>query len=262
MSERGIATHAASCAFYTFLSLFPMAALAASLMPCMGVSQAALLHLVDGFVPSNVTLALEQILTNVYRRVFPALPLSLLVLLWSSARAFSELLRGMAAMAGTDPAAGYLKRRLRAILLIMALLTTLWLSLAVLIFGARIALLLERILPQAARAFMLILRLRHPVIGVLLWLLFVFLYRSIPGQKYSFKEVRTGSALAAMTWMLFSALFSLYADRFLNISLYGSMATMVLTMLWLFYCQHILLTGAGFCAWRHSKKEAASLTAS
>ena len=59
MSQRGLATHAASCAFYMFLSLFPMAALAASLMPCVGVSQAALLHLVDGFMPSEVASVLQ-----------------------------------------------------------------------------------------------------------------------------------------------------------------------------------------------------------
>ena len=51
--------------------------------------------------------------------------LSLLALLWSAAQAFSELLKGMTAM--TDPArqAGFLKRRLRAILLTMALLMSL-----------------------------------------------------------------------------------------------------------------------------------------
>ena len=129
LNGRGLVTYAASCAFYSFLSLFPMAALAASLVPCIGVSEAALLRFLGSVAPMGVAALLQAILSNVYENVFPALPLSLLALLWSAAQAFSELLKGMTAM--TDPArqAGFLKRRLRAILLTMALLMMMMLSL-------------------------------------------------------------------------------------------------------------------------------------
>ena len=260
LSHRGLATYAASCAFYSFLSLFPMAALAASLVPCAGVSEAALLRFLDGVAPTGVSTLLKVILSNVYENAFPALPLSILVLLWSAAQAFSELLKGMAAL--TDPVrqAGFLRRRLRAILLILALLATLLLSLGVLIFGARIALLLGLLFPQSAGLLILVLRLRHLVMAALLWLLFVFLYRSIPGQRFSFREVRTGAALATVAWIVFSALFSLYVGRMWDLTLYGSMAAMAITMLWLFYCQYIVLVGAGLCAWKRNEKEAALMT--
>ena len=65
-----------------------------------------------------------------------------------------------------------------------------------------------------------------------------------------------GAALAAAAWMLFSFLFSLYAGQLLDLTLYGSMAALALTMLWLFYCQYILLVGAALCV---RKKEAVSL---
>ena len=256
LNQRGIVTHAASGAFYTFLSLFPLTALAASLIPCVGISQAALFHLLDGFVPSGVSALLQAILSNVYQNVFPALPLSLLVLLWSAARSFSELLRGMAAMAG-DPAVRYLRRHLRAILLTVALLLTLLLSFSLLIFGAKIAVSMERTAPKAVvGTWAFVLRLRYIGMAALLWLLFVFLFRSIPNCSFTFREVRLAAALSAAAWILFSALFSLYASYLLDLSLYGSMATMVVTMLWLFYCQYILLIGAGICAYTQKKAEA------
>ncbi len=257
LSDRGLPSYAASCAFYSFLSLFPMAALAASLVPCVGVSEAALLRFLDSIAPGSVAELLKAILSNVYAHVFPALPVSILVLLWSSAQAFSELLKGMTAMTAPQQRTGYFKRRLRAVLLTLALLLTLLMSIAVLIFGARIALLLGLIYPKLVGLLELVLWLRYLVMVFLLWLLFIFLYRSIPGQRFSFREVRTGAALAAGAWMIFSGHFSLYADRLLNLSLYGSMATMALTMLWLFYCQYILLVGAGLCAFLRSKREAA-----
>ena len=257
LSDRGLVTYAASCAFYSFLSLFPLAALAVSLVPCVGVDQTALLYLLDGVAPASVAALLRTILANVYEHVFPALPVSVLVLLWSAAQAFSELLKGMAAMAASDRSIGYLKRRLRAILLTAALLTALLLCLAVLIFGARIVLLLGLAYPQLIGLLELILWLRHLVMALLLWLMFALLYRSIPGQRFSFREVRTGAALSAVAWILFSGLFSLYAGRLFDLTLYGSMAAMALTMLWLFYCHYIVLVGAGVCVFRAVKKEAA-----
>ena len=62
-----------------------------------------------------------------------------------------------------------------------------------------------------------------------------------------------------MAWIAFSGLFSLYAALFFDLSLYGGMAAMALTMLWLFYCQYIVLVGAGVCARQRSKKEAPRL---
>lgn len=256
VNDRGLATYAASCAFYSFLSLFPMAVLAASLIPCVGVSEAALVYLLGRIAPASVMELIRAILANVYENVFPALPLSLLVLLWSSAQAFSELLKGMAAMAGHGRATGYLRRRLRAILLTLAMLLTLLLSLVVLVFGGRVALMAGLLYPRLAHLLNLVLWLRYGVMLVLFWLLFVLLYRSIPGQRLSFREVRLGAALAAAAWMLFSFLFSLYAGQLLDLTLYGSMAALALTMLWLFYCQYILLVGAALCA---RKKEAVSL---
>ncbi len=260
LSERGLVTYAASCAFYSFLSLFPLTALAASLVPCVGIDRAALLYLLEGIAPEGVASLLKDILSHVYANVFPVLPVSILVLLWSSAQAFSELLKGMAAMNGGRQA-GYLKRRLRAVLLTLALLLTLLLSLAVLVFGARSMFLLGLVYPRLSGLLVFLLRLRHLVMAVFLWLLFTFLYRSIPSRRYSFREVRAGAAFAAAIWMFFSALFSLYAERFLDLTLYGSMAAMALTMLWLFYCQYIVLVGAGLCAWRHNKMEAAPVQA-
>lgn len=263
LSRRGLATYAASCAFYAFLSLFPLAALAASLVPCVGVDEAALLRLIDSIAPAEVTEVLETILTNVYAHVFPALPLSILMLLWSAAQAFAELLKGMRAMTEPGQETSFLRRRLRAIFLTLALLLILLLSLSVLIFGTRIVLLLTILHPNMAGLLAILLRLRYLAMTALLWLLFLFLYRSIPGRGFTCRQARLGAALAAGAWMAFSALFSVYATRFFDLTLYGSMAALTLTMLWLFYCQYIVLVGAGLCGYLQNKTEAArEMTAS
>lgn len=56
-----------------------------------------------------------------------------------------------------------------------------------------------------------------------------------------------GALAAAGAWLLFSALFSVYVNHFAKgLALYGSLTTMVLTMLWVYVCVSIVFYGAFF----------------
>ena len=51
-----------------------------------------------------------------------------------------------------------------------------------------------------------------------------------------------GAAFSAVGWMIVSWIFSVYLDIFKGFSsMYGSLTTIVLIMLWLYFCMYILL---------------------
>ena len=53
-----------------------------------------------------------------------------------------------------------------------------------------------------------------------------------------------GAAFSAVGWMIVSWIFSVYLDIFKGFSsMYGSLTTIVLIMLWLYFCMYILLFG-------------------
>ena len=53
-----------------------------------------------------------------------------------------------------------------------------------------------------------------------------------------------GAAFSAVGWMILSWIFSVYLDIFKGFSsMYGSLTTIVLIMLWLYFCMYILLLG-------------------
>ena len=53
-----------------------------------------------------------------------------------------------------------------------------------------------------------------------------------------------GAAFSAVGWMIVSWSFSVYLDIFKGFSsMYGSLTTIVLIMLWLYFCMYILLLG-------------------
>ena len=56
-----------------------------------------------------------------------------------------------------------------------------------------------------------------------------------------------GAVLSAAGWMVFSYAFSMYIDKFSGFSnMYGSLTTLILIMLWLYFGMYITLIGAEF----------------
>ena len=54
-----------------------------------------------------------------------------------------------------------------------------------------------------------------------------------------------GAAFASVAWLAISRLVLVYVDIFPNISImYGSLAGIVIAMLWLYFCMYFLLLGA------------------
>ncbi len=63
----------------------------------------------------------------------------------------------------------------------------------------------------------------------------------VPNRKASFKSQLPGAILSAVSWYVFSFGLSIYVEYFNGFSTYGSLATIVLVMLWLYFCMYIPL---------------------
>ena len=71
------------------------------------------------------------------------------------------------------------------------------------------------------------------------------MYLALPDRRQRLSAVFPGALAAAGAWLLFSALFSVYVNHFAKgLALYGSLTTMVLTMLWVYACVSIVFYGA------------------
>ena len=243
-ADRYLVTFAASGAFFMFLSLFPIATLAVSILPYTNLTEASLLSFLGEVLPKTVMSLLQTVVTYVYDKSITTLSISILVILWSSGQAFSELIKGMMVVCDSPVKVSFLRRRLRAVLFTLVFLLSMLLTLSILIFGRKLAGLIIVSFPQTASLMKHLIRLRFLVMAAYLLLMFLMMYKSIPGLKFRFREVFAGAAFATVAWIAFSALFSVYVTSIGNFTIYGSLATMVITMLWLYYCHYIILIGA------------------
>ena len=82
-------------------------------------------------------------------------------------------------------------------------------------------------------------------IFALIFVVILFMYRFIPGHKQGFKKQLPGAIVATLGWYVISLFFSIYLDTFKGFSvMYGSLTTIVLAMMWVYFCMYSILIGA------------------
>ena len=86
--------------------------------------------------------------------------------------------------------------------------------------------------------------------GILLFaVLVVFfdvVFTVLPNRKMNFISQLPGAVLCALSWNVISFLLSVYINYFNGFSMYGSLTTVALMMLWLYFCIYSTLMCAEF----------------
>ena len=80
--------------------------------------------------------------------------------------------------------------------------------------------------------------------GILILIVFfIVIFTALPNKKLDFKEQIVGACFTAVGWTVFSYGLSIYVDYFNGFSMYGSLTTLMLLMLWVYFCVYIMLIG-------------------
>lgn len=256
VGEARLDVYAASGAFFLFLSLFPLAALACSLLPYTPLTQEMALEYLSTILPDVMDQLLREILDQVYGYSAAALSLSALVLLWSASKAFVGLLRGLNRVYESGPPINALRVRLRSGLYTLILLAVTVASLVLILFQRRLLALLVAAWPEGNRLAELLFRLRFLAAMLLLALYFTAMYKFLPAKRLRFRRQVPGALLSAALWMLLSWAFSAYM-RVFGGGIYGSLATVVFALLWAYWCMYIILLGAYFNVWLEERRSQA-----
>lgn len=117
-------------------------------------------------------------------------------------------------------------------------------SLTLMVFGNSLQHLIVKYLPIVADITQGILKLRSLILLAVLMLFFAMLFKMLPNRKTEVRNQLPGSLLGAVGWSLLSFGISVYVDYFNGFSMYGSLTTIILLMLWLYFGVYILLVCA------------------
>lgn len=248
IGQNNISAHAAACAFYMFLSLVPFVALISTVLPYTNLSQETLLHIIYRYIPDALQALIGNIISDIYLAPSAILPVSVILTIWLASRAFSALIRGIEDIANQQYSS-YLRRSLLACVYTIGIVTAMIFVLLLLVFGRQIA--SYSLISPFVRV---LVKLRLVIAAIILSAIFIMIYHWVPSMKQSIISLIPGAVSAAVAWLLFTWLFSLYLRYGGDYSTYGNLAGIIISLLWMYWCMFIILLGAYFNVYIYRKK--------
>ena len=236
-----ISAFAAQSAFFIILSLIPFLMLFISLVQYTPVSESMVMEVVNRTMPGYVAPLLISVIHEIYSRSIGVISVTAIVAIWAAAKGIQYLSGGLNSVYDIEETRNYFYLRLRAMLYTLVLVVAIILSLMLLIFGNSIQNLLIRYFPIIGKLTKVVLSLRTLIMLAVFIFFFAILFKMLPNRKATIKSQLPGSILCAVAWSVFSYGLSVYVDYFNGFSMYGSLTTIVLVMLWLYFCMYILL---------------------
>ena len=240
-----VAAYAAQTAYFLMMSFIPFVLFLAAIVQYTPLTYGMVRQVIISIVPENLQGFVLGIVAEVFSKNAAVLSVSALVALWSSGKGMQALINGLNTIYHVKETRNWLVNRIYSMLYMFLFVIALIISLLLLVMGNRIHDIAMEYVPIIGRVIGKVLDAKTFLVFVMLFLVFLVLYRYLPNRKASLKSQVPGAFLTAVAWSLFSYFFSLYFAFFPNVgSMYGSLSTLIMGMLWLYCCMNLLLYGA------------------
>lgn len=236
-----INAYAAQSAFFIILSTIPFLMVFSSLLQYTPITENTLLKIYKTALPDYISTFLISVTDEVYNRSVGIISITAIVAIWSAAKGIQYMTDGLNSVNDLEENRNWIILRLWAIAYTVAFLFAVVFTLVVLVFGNSLHNLAAEYIPLFQSFTNLIEKLRGFVLFGILLVFFDIIFTALPNRKLTFKSQLPGAAICAVAWYAFSFALSVYVDYFNGFSMYGSLTTIALIMLWLYFCMYIML---------------------
>ena len=233
-------TTAMPIAFY----IFPIIILLCSLLPLTTLQKSDLLKAVSEVMPSPIVPMMSSLIESLYNSTVGVTSIAAIVTVWSASKGMLSIMRGLNAMNGVVEDRNYFVQRILASFYTILLLIVLLLSLVFMVFGTTLVRLLNDRIPILDHLMSVAMHFKPLFSWGILTLVFMVIYAYVPNVKLKLTKQFPGALFTAISWNLFSWGFSAYIEQVNDFGVYGSLSTIVVVMMWLYFCMYLLLVGA------------------
>ncbi|AOZ96639.1 YihY family protein [Butyrivibrio hungatei] len=244
MQKKNIPAFASSTAFFFILSLIPLLLLFTSILPYTNLTENDLVRAVVEVTPDFANDILIRLVDETYNQGTAILSLTAIIALWSGSLGMLALIRGLNCIYDVNERRNYFYLRLIAALYTVAMAVILVTMLILMVFGNILEDLIVSASPTFSYVMSFLINFRFVLVIGIAIMLFALIYTYVPSAKIKFVHQLPGAIFSAVVWYVFSWIFSIYVNKTDNYSLYGSLATPVIMMFWLYFCFYIFFIGA------------------
>jgi membrane protein len=249
-----ITDRAAALTYFGVLALFPAMLVLVSVLGLLGKSATKqVLNNVAQIAPGGVHTFLNGVITQVQGKAGIAGIagiIGLLVALWSASSYVAAFMRAMNAIYDIDEGRPIWKTVPVRIATTLALVVMLLIAAAIVILTGPIANQVGQAFGIGHAAVLIWDIVKWPVLIVIVSLMLSLLYKATPNiRQPRFRWISAGGIVAVLIWLIASGLFAVYVSFSGSYNkTYGSLATVIVFLVWLWITNIAILLGAEFNA--------------
>ncbi|KAF0194837.1 MAG: membrane protein [Bacteroidetes bacterium] len=248
IQKGSITNRAAALSFNTFLAIFPAIIFFFTLIPYIPIVnfQNSLLDLMQEFIPQQAYLAVEETLFDIVKRPRGSLlSFGFLLAMYFATNSINSLIEAFNQTYHSIDSRTPFQQRLVSIALVVILSVLVIVAIALITVGPVVLNWLQthNLLTDGLTIFMISAG-KWIITLALLFFAFSFLYYIAPSGKQHFRFISAGSTMTTLLFIAASVGFNYYVNNFSKYnSLYGSIGTLIVFMMWIYFNAIIILLG-------------------
>ncbi len=251
-----ISVHAAQVAFFIMVSLFPFLMFLITMLGYTPINQTVLEATIYKLIPGSLSQLVTGWLKESYHASGTVLSLSAISALWAGSKGFNSISYELEEIYEIENRRNFFARRIHSILDTILFSVMIVVSLTLLVYGNQIIQLIIHFFPSITHIETLLFLARSGLALFLFVIYFTLMYYFIPKRHGRIRDEIPGAIFSSVLWITFSYLYSIYVDTKHTFgSVYGSLTSIVLLMLWLYFCIIFVFSGAMLNQYlRHHKR--------
>jgi membrane protein len=252
ISEDHVMAFAGNLTYKALFAIFPFFTFLLSLLGLFNAEDLVrdMIEYLNGVMPGSATQFIEDQLLGIVNSqaedtfTFAAI-ISIALALWGVSGAFRSVMEAMNVMYEVDEDRPFWKVYGISIFISLAVILLLLTAFGIVIFGGSVGGGLAGFIGLSGVFQAVWTIVQWPIVAMVVLFAFALIYYFAPAAKQKFRWISPGAVLAFVFWLLFSLAFSFYVGNFGSYSAtYGSLAGVIILMLYIYYSAVIMLVGA------------------
>jgi membrane protein len=252
VEEDHVMAFAGNLAYKAIFAIFPFFTFLLSLLGLFNAQDLVntMIENLSGMLPQSATKFIEGQLLSITQSqaesafTFGAI-ISILLALWGVSGAFRSVMEAMNVMYEVEEDRPFWKKYGISIFISLAVVLLMLTAFVIVVFGRSIGGAVAETVGLGTVFQTVWSIVQWPIVACVVLFTFAVVYYFAPAAKQRWRWISPGSVLAFIFWLLFSLAFSYYAGNFSSYNeTYGSLAGVIIFMLYVYYSALIMLVGA------------------
>ena len=240
-SRDHIGAYAAQAAYFLIMSAIPFMMLLLAILRVIPSTNNMFEVLLYDVVSEEYRVYADELVAMLMTANIGAISISAILAIWAAGRAFQNLMVGLNVVNKIQETRNWFVTRFFAVVYTFLLLAAIVCIMLMLVFTKQLQGLFHNHYSFLAYAVGLKPVIRWCFVFILLVLLFTMLFKTLPNKKLTFISQLPGGILCAASWYIFSIILGAWIKWFGGFSMYGTLATLITIMFWLYFCMYFML---------------------